>query len=37
MRARLRAFLINVVYTLAAVYSWGAGPLNMLYTKLRRR
>jgi hypothetical protein len=35
--ARLRAFLINVVYMLAAVYSWVAGPINMLHTRLRRR
>jgi hypothetical protein len=35
--ARLRAFLMYVVYTLAAVYSWVAGPINMLYTRLRKR
>jgi|GraSoiStandDraft_55_1057291.scaffolds.fasta_scaffold00350_7 hypothetical protein len=37
MKTRLRAFLTNVVYTLAAVYSWVAGPINMLHTKIRKR
>jgi hypothetical protein len=37
MRARLRAFLMYVVYTVAAVYSWVAGPVNILYTKIRKR
>jgi hypothetical protein len=37
MRVQLRAFVTNVMYTLAAVYSWVAGPINILYTKLRTR
>jgi hypothetical protein len=34
---RLKTLARNVVYTLAAMYSWVAYPANVLYQRLRKR